>query len=311
MALDPQAQALLQKAAAAGLPPPYKLSVDAARARMAQSFATVGEPEPVAAVQDLTIPGPLGGLGGRLYRPTASQAVPVLVFFHGGGWTINSVATHDLVCRRLANESGCAVFSVEFRLAPEHAYPAPIDDAYLATCWVAANAQKLGLDSTRIAVGGDSSGGTMATVVALLARDRGGPAIKYQLMLYPPTDFYHPGTPSYEERAVGYSLNREFMVWFWDHYAPKGVDHDDPYLCPLRAKDLSGMPPALLATAEYDPLRDEGRRYAERLRDSGVPVDYRHFDDQMHGFIMQSATIDRARVALVEFGKALGAALGV
>lgn len=298
MPLDPQAQEILQKAKASGLPPVYTLPVDQARKRMRDAFISGTPPEPVKLVEDLRIPGPNNGLPLRVYHPNPDERLPVLVFFHGGGWTINDLDTHDAVCRKLANDAGSAVISVDYRLAPEYKYPFGLEDAYLATQWVEDNASVIKCDASRIAVGGDSSGGTMATGVSMLSRDRNGPNIIFQVLAYPVTDYYMPGTSSYVENATGYSLNRDFMIWFWTNYLPDGANLDDPYLCPLRANDLSKLPPALIMTGEYDPLRDEGRRYAERLREAGVKVDYKHYDDQMHGFIMQFRVIDRARIAL-------------
>jgi acetyl esterase len=264
---------------------------------MRAGFISDAPLEEVHEVADLRVPGPQGGIAIRSYRPSTGL-LPVVVFFHGGGWTVNDLDTHDRVCRRLANGSGAVVLSVDFRRSPEHPYPAPIEDAFTATCWAAANATQLAVDPGRICVAGDSSGGTMATVVALLARDRGFPRLRYQVMVYPVTDAPSTESPSYRERESGYSLGRAFMEWFWGHYVPPGADLDDPYLCPLRADDLSGLPPALVVTAEFDPLRDEGRRYAERLAQAGVETTYEHVENQMHGFVMQTAVIDRARQEL-------------
>jgi len=293
--LDPQAQSLLDAAAASGLPPVFSIPVSEARDRMRAGFISDAPLESVQEVADLVVPAPQGGIRTRLYRPS-DGVLPLIVFFHGGGWTLNDLDTHDRVCRRLANSTEAVVLSVDYRRSPEFPYPAPIDDSYLVTVWAIANADRLHVDPARVCVAGDSSGGTNATVVALLARDRGLPPLRYQVLLYPVTDAPSMESPSYREREVGYSLGRAFMEWFWEQYTTPGLDLDDPYLCPLRAQNLAGLPPALILTAEFDPLRDEGRRYAERLRDAGVDVEYRNVENQMHGFMMQTAVIDRAAV---------------
>ncbi len=310
MTLDPQAQALLDKAKAAGASPVYLLPVPQARARMEEVFKNPDSPENVHSVEEVLIPGPIRGLVVRMYRPSERKDLGCLVFIHGGGWTVNSISTHDAVCRRLANLGNCVVLSVDHRMSPEFKYPAALDDTYNALQWALNNGSRFGWDVARVAIGGDSSGGTLATTAALLNRDRGGPTLAYQVLLYPVTDYYLPGTASYVENATGYSLNRDFMIWFWQNYIPSGVDFDDPYLCPLRSGNLSGMPSALILTAEYDPLRDEGREYAKKLSAAGVPVDLWHYDNQMHGFILQTRVIDRAREALEKVGQRLVQVLG-
>jgi acetyl esterase len=305
MTLDPQAQAILDKAKAAGLPPVYLLPVSQARARMEEAFKNPDPPEDLHSVTELLIPGPIRGLVLRRYRPTAETGLGCFVFIHGGGWTVNSINTHDAVCRSLAKLANCIVLSVDHRMSPEFKYPAALNDTYAALQWALNNGSRHGWDERRIAIGGDSSGGTLATTAALLNRDRGGPQLAYQVLIYPVTDYYLPGTASYVENAVGYSLSRDFMIWFWQNYLPDNTDFNDPYLCPLRAGDLSDLPPALILTAEYDPLRDEGRSYAQTLSAAGVPVELWHHDTQMHGFIMQTRTIDKAREALEKIGSRL------
>ncbi len=299
MPLDPQAQQILDEAKAAGLPPVYFLSVEKARERLTAAFSTKGTPEAVHRVENQVIPGP-NPIPIRVYIPNASKNLPVVVFFHGGGWVVNNLETHDGLCRSFTNSTQCIFVSVDYRLAPENKYPAAIEDAYRATDWISHNVSKFGGDPGRMAVGGDSSGGTQALIVSLLARDRGGPKIAFQWAAYPPTDYYLPGTASYRELATGYSMNRDWMIWFWNHYLPNNIDLDDPYICPLRAKDFSNLPPALIMTAEYDPLRDEGESYAEKLKQASVPVKLKRLDGLMHGFLMQRARIDRAQKAFEE-----------
>lgn len=308
MPLDPQAAAYLQQLAATGAPPYTSLSAQEARRAHAARAVLQGPPPPVTDVEDRTIPGPGGTLLLRLYRPQGAAPFPALVYFHGGGWVIGSIETHDNLCRQLTRAAGCIVVSVDYRLAPEHRFPAAAEDAYAATCWVAEHARELGLSPDSLAVGGDSAGGNLAAVAALMARDRGGPALAHQLLIYPVTgsDF---DTASYEENATGYGLTREGMVWFWDHYLPPdGGDRRDPYAAPLYAPDLRGLPPAMVITAEFDPLRDEGQAYAERLRQAGVPVVSRCYPGMIHSFFPLGAVLDRAREAVADAGAGLRAA---
>jgi len=290
--LDPAAQALLDAAAAGGLPPVYRVSIDEARTRMHRGF-TSGEPEPIAEMRDFTVSSSDGPVGVRLYHPEPTTALPLVVFFHGGGWTVNDLDTHDRICSVLAKEASVAVVSVDYRLSPEYRYPAAIDDAETAYRWLSTHAAELGADASRIAVAGDSSGATVAVALALRIRDSGGAPPRFQLLFYPVTDYLEPETRSYIERGAGYSLSKPFMEWAWKNYLPSDWSRDDPYLFPLRA-DLAGLPPALVMTAEYDPLRDEGVAFARALETAGVPVEHVHADDQMHGFVMQTRAIPRA-----------------
>jgi acetyl esterase len=234
--------------------------------------------------------------------------MPALVFFHGGGFVICNLDTHDGPCRSIANAAGCIVVSVDYRLAPEHPYPAAAEDCHAATEWVAKNGAEFGIDTSRIAIGGDSAGGNLAAVVALMARDRGAPSLRFQLLIYPVTDYAFE-TDSYRENAEGYLLTRDMMRWFWNLYVPDASKAAEPYASPLRAADLSGLPPALCITAEYDPLRDEGEAYAARLREAGVAATTSRYDGLFHGFFGMSAQIDRARDAVAEATAALRAAL--
>lgn len=311
MPLDPQARAMLDLLAEEGIPPNHQLPVEDARYVMrlrAKRFA--GEPVPVARVEDRTVPGPGGEIPVRVYTPEGTGPFPCLVYFHGGGWVIGSIETHDHVARPLAARTPCVVVSVEYRLAPEHKFPAAAEDAYAATQWVAANAASLNVDATRIAVGGDSAGGNLATVTCLMARERGGPRLVFQLLYYPVTghDFE---TASYLENANIGGLTRADMIWFWNHYLARKEDALNPYATPLRAEDLRGLPPALIMAAEYDPLRDEDAAYAERLRRAGVPVRYVCYEGMIHGFISRASVLDQGKKGLEESVAALQEAFGL
>ncbi|HVQ95813.1 MAG TPA: alpha/beta hydrolase [Mycobacteriales bacterium] len=302
--LDPQAQAVLDAAAASGLPPLYRLPIPQARARMRAAYVP-DDSEPIASVRDMAIPGPHGGIPVRIYHPAPGRRLPLILFFHGGGWTVHDLDTYDRLSRLLARRAGCALVSVDYRRAPEARYPAAVDDAYTALTWAGANSDVIAADPSRLCLAGDSAGATLATTAALLARDRRGPRVDLQVLFYPVTDYLDPPTTSYVERAAGYSLDYEFMAWAWQNYLPDRWSRHDPYLFPLAAEDLSGMPTTVLLTAEFDPLRDEGIRYAERLARAGVKVDHRHLENQMHGFALQTRTIDRARAAVESAGLAI------
>ena len=267
MPLDPNVKSMLDDMAAQEAPAFHEVSPEAARV-MVREMGMAGEPEPVEAVADRTIPGPGGDIPIRVYTPKGDTPLPVLVYFHGGGWVICDLETHDGVCRALTNAAGCIVVSVDYRLAPEHKFPAAADDAFAATEWVAANAASFGGDPGRVAVAGDSAGGNLAAVVAQIARAR-GPKLAFQLLVYPVTD-HDFDTASYSENAEGYFNTRDMMKWFWTNYLPSSSDGADPRASPLRLDDLSGLPAALIITAEFDPLKDEGEAYAARLADAGV-----------------------------------------
>lgn len=295
MSLHPQVQALLQQFASLGTPP---LSCQTPKeARQRPRLPVVGEP--VAFVENSQIPGPGGPLPIRIYRPNQRTPLPVLVYAHGGGWVLNDLDTHDHVCRALANAAECAVVSVDYRLAPEHKFPAAAEDVYAAIDWVATHAASIGADRKRIAIGGDSSGGNLAAVAALMSRDRGGPALRYQLLVYPITD-YSFDTRSYQEFAEGYYLTRDNMIWFWQHYLADEADGAHPYASPLRAADLSSLPPALVITAQYDPLRDEGEAYARRLSEAGVEVALRRYEGMIHAFFGNAPKLDAGKEAIQE-----------
>jgi acetyl esterase len=305
MALDPQARALLDERATWGLPPPHQVAPDAARENMLARLVRQPAPlEPVERVENHRIPGPAGPIPIRLYAPAASGPLPVLVYFHGGGWVLGNLDSHDVICRSLANQSECMVISVDYRLAPEHRFPAPLEDCFAATAWAAANVDRIGGDPMCLAVGGDSAGGNLAAAVALMARDRGGPELCYQLLIYPVTsrDFE---TASYLENATGYGLAREDMIWFWNHYLRSDEDARNPYAVPLLATDVRDLPPALVITAGYDVLRDEGERYAQHLREAGVEVELAQYPTLIHGFFGMAPWIDAARDAVAHAAQKL------
>jgi len=308
MPLDPEAKMLLEQLTTV-VRPFEELSVEEARAAIVTLSAAAGEGEPVARVENRTLPGPRGEIPVRVYTPEGRAPFPVLVYFHGGGWVIGSLETHDGLCRHLANAAGCAVVSVDYRLAPEHPFPASGEDAYAATRWVAGNAAALGGDAKRIAVGGDSAGGNLSAVVSLMARDRGGPPIVFQLLVYPATDL-PSANMSYRENGEGYFLTAKSMHWFFAHYCGANPDASDPYLCPLRAKNLGGLPPALVVTAGFDPLRDEGEAYAARLREAGVRTKLTRYPGMIHGFFGMGPLLTQARAATREAADALRSAFG-
>jgi acetyl esterase len=307
--LDPQVQTFLDELKALDPPPFETLTPEEARRICIAEIETLGTPQVVAEVRDFSVPGPGGEIPVRLYKPENSDegALPVLVYFHGGGWVVCNLDTHDTLCRQLANAVGCAVVAVDYRLAPEHKYPAAAEDSYAATKWVAENAQTFGGDPDRVAVGGDSAGGNLATVVSLMARDRGPFMPVCQILLYPVTD-HNFDRPSYRENAEGYVLTRSAMDWFWDHYLDCDEDGQQAYASPIRAETLVGLPPALVITSEYDPLRDEGEAYAARLRESGVAVQHTRYQGMIHPFIRRTAIFDKAKVAQKEIADMLKSA---
>ncbi len=306
MPLDPQAKQVLDLMAQMG----FALTGDdpvAVRAGMAAFPRPEGEP--VGSVEDRAITGPDGEIPVRVYRPTgAANRLPCLVWFHGGGWVIGNLDSADFTARALTNASGCVVVSVDYRLAPEAKFPAAAVDCYAATKWVAENADALGIDGWRIAVGGDSAGGNLAAVVSQLAKVRGGPAIGFQLLVYPVTDHGYE-TASYRDNADGFLLTKDAMVWFWNHYLRSDADGAFPMASPLRSKDLSGLPPALVITAEFDPLRDEGEAYAAALKAAGVQATATRYNGQIHGFFGNGA-IDDGMAAVRHGAAAVRAAFG-
>jgi acetyl esterase len=298
MPVDPQIQALLDMGT--GVPATNTLSVAAARTQYEARIGLMAPAAHIATVTERTVQGPGGDLKLRIYRPVGEGPFPLLVFFHGSGFVLCSLDTHDGMCRNLCAGAGCVVVSVDYRLAPEHKFPAGLDDCVFATSWVSEHAAELEGDAGRVVVGGDSAGGNLAAAAALRIRDEGGPALLGQLLIYPVTDYYTPGTPSYRENADGYGLTRDTMVWFWDHYLSDPAEAAEPYASPLRARDLSGLPAALVVTAEYDPLCDEGEYYAAKLRAAGTAATTSRWDGMNHGFFFWAGRVDKAGDAMAE-----------
>jgi acetyl esterase len=312
MSLDPDAEKLLEMMRAAGRAPMETLSPNEARQQFAAG-RTVTQPDPqdVAEVRDTTCPGLGGPIPLRIYRPIGTkpdEVLPAMVYYHGGGWLLGDLDSHDVACRHYANSARCRVVSVDYRMAPEHKFPASVDDCAEATRWVIAQSLALGIDRTRVAVGGDSAGGNLAAVMALMARDGSLPPLVFQLLVYPVTDLGMT-FESYRRVTQGVPLTARTMDWFIDHYLNGPNERADWRASPLRAADLSGVAPALVLTASYDPLCDEGVAYAERLEREGVRVIHLHFSDQLHGFVGQGRIIRAGTMALDMMAAALKKAL--
>jgi acetyl esterase/lipase len=303
--LHPEAQQFLDTVAQSGAPPLYELTPEQARAIPAAVAQMVGPGPEVATVRDISIPGPAGAIGARVYEP-AADLTATIVYYHGGGWVFGTLDDWDAVCRTLAVESGCRVVSVDYRLAPEHRFPAAADDAYAAFVWVAESLA----GGKPVVVAGDSAGGNLAAVTALRARDRGGPAIALQVLVYPVTDHDFTRSSYVEHGDSGFLLGTREMQWFWDHYAPDERDRSHPDASPLRATDHSGLPPAYVVIAEYDPLRDEGLAYAERLKAAGVPVTINRYGDQCHVFYTLVNLMESANQAVTETAQEIKKAVG-
>ena len=307
MPLDPQVAALFELMQRADAPSYEEQTPVEARGRgdaAPTSFAPM-----VARVEMFEAPGPNGGVPVRVYTPAGDGPFPALVLIHGGGWVVGSIWGYEATARLLANAAGCVVVSVEYRLAPEHKFPAAPEDCYAATKWTHDQAGLINVDTSRSAVAGGSAGGNLTAAVALMARDRGGPEFVFQVSIYPviERDFTRP---SYVENGQGPGLTQPAMAWFWDHYLADDADADHPYVCPLRAETLAGVAPALVITAEYDPLRDEGRAYADALREAGVAVTYSEYPGMAHGFFGWHAAVDKAKEAMAEVAAALRRAFG-
>ena len=310
MPLDPVAVNYLEALARANLPRPTAGTPEEARELLIRRKALFPDPRPeVARVEDRAIPSPAGDVPIRVYTPAGGGPFPITIFFHGGGWVLGSIETHDGLARLLANAAKCVVLSVDYRLAPEHPFPAAVDDAYAATAWAARDGAEVGGDCTRLAVAGDSAGGNLAAVVCLLARDRGEPAIGFQLLMYPIIDCDFE-TASYRDNAEGYSLTRAAMQWAWDRYLPEVDARTNPCASPLRATSLHGLPPAYVITAEFDPLKSEGQAYANRLHEDGVPTTLRDYPGLLHGFVGSPGVYPQAAAAIHDAATSLRAALG-
>lgn len=300
MSLDPLLKNFLAQLYAQPGPKMWEFSPVEARQAFSLMMQFVAPKDVIVGkVDNLRASGPNGYIPIRSYAPpgAGNSPLPVLVFFHGGGFVIGNLDTHDGLCRVLCRESGARVIAVDYRLAPEHKFPAAVDDAYAALCWIAANADSLGVDARRIAIGGDSAGAALATVSAHTAKAKGGPALALQLLMFPPADLA-TDTASRRNWADGYFLDRLTIKWFFDNYLPEGADLRDPRLSPIYASDLRGVAPVWLLTAEYDPLHDEGLAYAAKLRESGVPVSVMDYPNLVHDFIYLDVVLPQAREAL-------------
>ena len=297
MSLHPQIAAVLDRVARSPLPPYHAVPALVARRIYRDTRAALAPKAPDIAEVRLHVFA--NRLAVRAYRPVLDEVLPALVFFHGGGWTIGDLDTHDVLCRQLAAGARCAVFSVDYRLAPEQPFPAAVEDCFFATAFVFHHATALRVDPERIAVGGDSAGGNLAAVVSLMARDEGGLPLAYQLLIYPATD-QRCAFASHERNGEGYLLTRESIRYFRGAYLPDDKDRGDWRASPLLAASHAGLPPALVLTAGYDPLVDEGRAYAERLAQAGVEVSYREYSDMVHGFVLFGGAVDAANAAVAE-----------
>jgi acetyl esterase len=297
MSLHPQIATLLERVARSPLPQYHTVSAQVAR-RIYHDTRSVLAPK-APEVADVRLLVFSNSVAVRAYRPIPDETLPALVFFHGGGWTIGDLDTHDVLCRQLAVGARCAVFSVDYRLAPEHPFPAAVEDCFSATQYIFSNSEKLKIDRTRIAVGGDSAGGNLAAVVTLMARDAGGPKLAYQLLIYPATD-QRCEFPSHERNGVGYLLTKEGLHFFRSGYLPNAKDRTDWRASPLLAASHANLPPAFVLTAGYDPLVDEGEAYAERLATAGVEVAYKKYSDMVHGFVLFGGVVEAANAAVAE-----------
>lgn len=307
MSLNPQVQKFLQQLDRLELPALTTLEPAQARELAAKVRGKALKPPAVFHIENRTIPGGDGNIPVRIYSPQSSTPLPVLVYFHGGGWVLGDLDAADNICRLLARDAKCVVVSVDYRLAPEHKFPAAVEDAFAATAWCAANAAVINGEPTRIAVGGDSAGGNLAAAVALMARDKGSPAIVHQLLIYPVT-CYGFETESYRLYGQGgYGLSHDEMVWFWHHYLSSGEDGQNPYASPLLADSLSNLPPALIITAECDVLRDEAEAYGARLQEAGVPVWLKQYAGMIHSFVGWASVLDAGKQAIADIAAQLHA----
>ncbi len=294
-AIDPEAASYLKWLGSLRLPSLAEQgAAEARRSNRMRAPMLAGEPEPIERIEDIDVPGPGGPIACRIYAASSGGPLPALLYLHGGGWVVGDIDSHDSVCRGLARRAGCLVLSVDYRLAPEHRFPAALEDAWAAMSWLHDNAAGIGADPGRLAVGGDSSGGNLAAVLARWSRDRGGPRPAAQVLIYPVIDI-DLDTPSYRTVGTGYGLTRESMRWYWEQYLSDPRDGASPDASPLRATDLSNLAPALVITCELDPLMSEGTAYAAVLGSAGVPVEHIHEPDMIHGYIRMAGVISRAR----------------
>jgi acetyl esterase len=301
--LDPQARSLLETIRASGSRQPYEIPIAEARAVMRAVFATNVNVVELYDVRDVALPTPYGSLAVRLFRPAAGE-LPLALFLHGGGWILHDLDTHDRLCRRIAKQSGWIVASLDYRRAPEHKHPAALEDAHLAYRWLLDNAESIGGDRATVALVGESAGATTAACLTLLLRDLGAPQPTHQILAYPVTGMF-TDWPSHRERETGYTLDLEFVRWSLRNCISADQDLRDPYLLPLASSNFEGLPPALIMTAEFDPLRDEGIAYVERLIDAGVPVVHVHATDQMHGFLLYDRAIVKAGELIDQIAESL------
>jgi acetyl esterase len=308
MPLDPQAKALLDQMAAQPGPAINSLSPADARTVMNLLCESMGPGEPVNRVEDRNIAGPGGEIPIRIYSP-AGKPNGIIVFFHGGGWVLGGLPSHEYVCRALANSAGCVVVATDYRLAPEHKFPAAADDSYAATKWAADNAGALGSGANRLVVCGDSAGGNLAAVVSQMARDRGTPEIRAQVLIYPAIDAATDTDSQKRFVEEGQVLSQRTMAWFWNHYLRGREDASNPYACPNKAKDLKRLPPALVITAEYDPLYDEGNDYAAALEKAGNRVKLSRYAGVPHFFVSLAPAIDQGKTAIREIADYVKSAL--
>tara|TARA_B100001559_G_scaffold278396_1_gene250334 strand:+ start:71 stop:991 length:921 start_codon:yes stop_codon:yes gene_type:complete len=304
MPLDPQMKNILDMLEGLNIPPNETLTPEEAREWRKTRPAPPG-PE-VGKVSEVSVEAGGVAIPVRVYEPVGSGPHPILVWFHGGGWVLGNIETADPLARRLCVESNCVVMSVDYRLAPETKFPGPVEDCYAVTDWASKQGDVYGGDVTRIAVGGDSAGGNLATVISILARDNDGPSIKFQLLVYPVTD-YDFDNESYRANGEGYSLTRNGMMWFWDHYLSDLSESENPLAVPIKTPDLTNLPPALVITAEFDPLRDEGEAYAQKLKENGIPVTVTRYDGVVHGFFSMAPALDKASIAIKEASDSINA----
>jgi acetyl esterase len=307
-ALHPQTQLYLDRLAYLGVPYTYQLAPSDAKEGIKGLILYGGPPEPLSSVEDRSIPGPHGDIPLRIYTPEGDGPFGVLQYMHGGGWEVGSIYTHDPVCRTIAHRARCIVVSVDYRLTPEFMYPVQVNECYTVLQWIAEQAHTFRGDTAHIAVGGDSAGGNLAAVMTLKARDEHGPALKFQCLIYPVTDYYQPERSSYQKFGDGYFLAALDMKNFFELYLPQGFDRDDPYIFPLRAQNLSHLPPALILNADHDVLLDEGVAYAEHLKQAGVPVQHSIYSGCIHTFINLRGQLDQSSMAHDELAATLKAA---